>query len=102
ILQMARDVSSRSYQITQERVDELRALGLTDGTILDLVCMAALWSASARLEILLECWSSSSESLSDQPRRRIRPPGRLTPELPQTPRVDSPGPDLALGPPSTW
>jgi alkylhydroperoxidase family enzyme len=49
----ARDVTSRSHCITRKRVDELRACGLGDADVLDLVCSIAMWNACARLEILL-------------------------------------------------
>jgi alkylhydroperoxidase family enzyme len=52
-LRFARDVSRHSYRITSERINELRACGLKDEEILDLVFNVALWNACGRLEILL-------------------------------------------------
>jgi alkylhydroperoxidase family enzyme len=53
VLRFARDVTRCSYRITRERVDELRAWGLADEDVLDLVCATALWNAGGRLEVLL-------------------------------------------------
>lgn len=55
IARFARDVASRSYTITQERIDELRAAELDDAEILDMAVTTALWSAAARLEVLTGC-----------------------------------------------
>lgn len=55
ISRFAGDVARRSYTLTQERVDELRAAGLDDADILDIVVTTALWSAAARLEVLTGC-----------------------------------------------
>jgi alkylhydroperoxidase family enzyme len=52
ITRFANDVATRSYTLTHERVDELRAAGLDDAEVLDVVASAALWSAAARLEVL--------------------------------------------------
>ncbi len=53
IPRFARQVTSRAYAVTRKRVDELRAAGLGDADILDLVSGIALWNAFVRLEILL-------------------------------------------------
>ena len=55
IARFAKDVASRSYTVTRERVDELRAAGLDDADVLDVAVTAALWSAAARLEVLTGC-----------------------------------------------
>ncbi|HEY7327750.1 MAG TPA: hypothetical protein VH592_08930 [Gemmataceae bacterium] len=52
ITRFANDVALRSYTLTRERIDELRAANLDDAEILDVVVTAALWSAAARLEVL--------------------------------------------------
>lgn len=55
VTRFAKDVALRSYTLTPERVDELRAAGLDDADVLDVVGSAALWSAAARLEVLTGC-----------------------------------------------
>ncbi len=55
ITRFAKDVALRSYTLTRERVDELRAAGLDDAEVLDVVTITALWSAAARLEVLTGC-----------------------------------------------
>ncbi len=55
IARLAKDVALRSYTLTRERIDELRAAGLDDAEVLDVVVIAALWSATARLEVLTGC-----------------------------------------------
>ncbi len=55
ITRFANDVALRSYTLTRERIDELRAANLDDAEILDVVVTAALWSATARLEVLTGC-----------------------------------------------
>jgi hypothetical protein len=52
ITRFANDVAVRSYTLTRERIAELRAAGLDDAEVLDVVVIAALWSATARLEVL--------------------------------------------------
>jgi alkylhydroperoxidase family enzyme len=54
VLRFAHDVTGRSDQITRGRVDELRALGLGDADVLDLVVLVAQWNAVGRLELLLD------------------------------------------------
>jgi alkylhydroperoxidase family enzyme len=55
ITRFAKDAALRSYTLTTERVDELRAAGLEDAEILDVAATAALWCAAARLEVLTGC-----------------------------------------------
>jgi hypothetical protein len=55
ITRLANDVALRSYTLTRDRIDELRAANLDDAEILDVVVTAALWSAAARLEVLTGC-----------------------------------------------
>lgn len=55
ITQFAHDVATRSHTLTPERVGELRAANLDDAEVLDVVVIAALWSAAARLEVLTDC-----------------------------------------------
>lgn len=55
IMRFAKDVALRSYTLTHERIDELRAAGLNDADVLDVVVSAALWCAAARLEVLTSC-----------------------------------------------
>jgi alkylhydroperoxidase family enzyme len=55
ITRFANDVALRSYTLTRDRIDELRAANLDDAEILDVAVTAALWSAAARLEVLTAC-----------------------------------------------
>ncbi len=55
VTRFANDVALRSHTLTRERVDELRAAGLDDADVLDVVVSAALWGAAARLEVLTGC-----------------------------------------------
>jgi alkylhydroperoxidase family enzyme len=55
VARLANDVATHSYKVTQERIDELRAAGLDDADVLDVVATAALWCAAARLEVLTGC-----------------------------------------------
>jgi alkylhydroperoxidase family enzyme len=55
IMRFARDVALRSYTLTRDRIDELRAANVDDAEVLDVVVTAALWSAAARLEVLTGC-----------------------------------------------
>jgi alkylhydroperoxidase family enzyme len=55
ITRFANDVALRSYTLTRERIDELRAANLDDAEVLDVVVTAALWAAAARLEVLTGC-----------------------------------------------
>ena len=55
ITRFADDVALRSYTLTRDRIDELRAAGLDDAEVLDVVVATALWSAAARLEVLTGC-----------------------------------------------
>ena len=58
ITRFANDMALRSYTITRERVDELRAAGLDDAEVLDVATATALWCAAARLEVLTSCLSA--------------------------------------------
>lgn len=76
ITKFARDVHLQSYRLTRERVDELRATGLEDADVLDIVVTAALWSAAARLEVLtagLPALEPSAESPKRNRRLRRKP-----------------------------
>lgn len=75
IARFAKDVALRSYTLTQERVDELRAVGLDDAEVLDVVVTAALWSAAARLEVLTDCLPALD--LRDQNTKQRTPPRSL-------------------------
>jgi alkylhydroperoxidase family enzyme len=55
ITRFAHDLATRSYTLTRERVDELRAANMDDAEILDVVVTAALWCAAVRLEVLTGC-----------------------------------------------
>src|SRR5262249_44897148 len=55
ITRFANDVALRSYTLTRDRIDELRAANLDDAEVLDVVVTTALWSAAARLEVLTGC-----------------------------------------------
>jgi uncharacterized peroxidase-related enzyme len=55
ITRFASDVALRSYILTRDRIDELRAANLDDAEVLDVVVTTALWSAAARLEVLTGC-----------------------------------------------
>jgi hypothetical protein len=71
ITRFAHDVALRSYTLTRERVDELRAANLDDAEILDVVVTTALWSAAARLEVLtgwLPALDQTNE-IAEQPAR---------------------------------
>jgi alkylhydroperoxidase family enzyme len=65
VTQFAKDVALRSYTLTPERVEELRAAGLGDADILDIVVTAGLWSAAARLEVLTSCLPAMAPSEID-------------------------------------
>ena len=55
ITRFANDVALRSYTLTRERIDELRAANLDDAEVLDVVVTTGLWCAAARLEVLTGC-----------------------------------------------
>jgi alkylhydroperoxidase family enzyme len=73
IARFASDVALRSYTLTRERVDELRAANLDDAEILDVVVTAALWSAAARLEVLTSSLPAL-EARNEEAKPRRRPP----------------------------
>jgi alkylhydroperoxidase family enzyme len=66
IRDFAHDITRWSYRITAERVDGLRACGLGDADILDLVSAIALWNASGRLQILLTGLPASDDVESSE------------------------------------
>jgi alkylhydroperoxidase family enzyme len=73
ITRFANDVALRSYTLTSDRVDELRAANLDDAEILDLVVTVALWSSAARLEVLTACLPAMEPSDENTvPGQRIR------------------------------
>jgi hypothetical protein len=75
ITRFANDVALRSYALTHERVDELRAAGLDDADVLDVVVTTALWSAAARLEVLTSCLPALDPGVENAaPERRPRRP----------------------------
>jgi alkylhydroperoxidase family enzyme len=55
ITRFANDVALRSWTLTRERIDELRAANLDDAEILDVVVTTGLWCAAARIEVLTSC-----------------------------------------------
>jgi uncharacterized peroxidase-related enzyme len=77
IMRFAGDVASRSYTLTQDRIDELRAAGLDDAEVLDVVAATALWSAAARLEVLTGCLPALDAGDEDAEQGR-RPRSLLT------------------------
>lgn len=76
IARFAKDVALRSYTLTRERIDELRAANLDDAEILDVVTITALWSAAARLEVLTSCLPALDLS-AENARQEARPPARV-------------------------
>jgi alkylhydroperoxidase family enzyme len=62
VARFARAVARHSYQVGPEQIDELRAAGLDDGQILDLVTGIALWNALGRLERLFAGLPGTEES----------------------------------------
>ena len=73
IARFANDVNTRSYTITPERIDELRAAGLDDAEVLDVVVTTALWSATARLEVLTGCLPAL-EPTGEKAQQEVTPP----------------------------
>ena len=67
VARLARDVTRRSWTITPERIGELRAAGLDDADVLDLVSGIALWNALGRLEVLLAGLPDSSGTATPPP-----------------------------------
>jgi hypothetical protein len=74
ITRFANDVALRSYKLTPERIDELRAANLDDAEVLDVVVTTALWSAAARLEVLTGCLPAVQ--VSDENARQEATPRR--------------------------
>lgn len=78
ITRFARDVALRSYTVTRERIDELRAAANLDDTeVLDVVVTTALWSAAARLEVLTACLPAMDPG-DEKVKPRRRPLARLS------------------------
>jgi alkylhydroperoxidase family enzyme len=82
IKRFVNDVVLRSYTLTRDRIDELRAAGLDDAEILDLVVTTALWSAAARLEVLTGCLPAL-DPRDEKPKHGATPPARFTRFKPQ-------------------
>ncbi len=90
ITRFAKDVALRSYTLTRERIDELRAANLDDAEILDVAVTAALWSAAARLEVLTGCLPAVD------PRGEIAKEAILSPiSAAVTPNTDHRGAEVA-------
>ncbi|HLW64120.1 MAG TPA: hypothetical protein VKS79_02295 [Gemmataceae bacterium] len=73
ITRFANDVALRSYTLTRDRIDELRAASFDDAEVLDIVVTTALWGAAARLEVLTGCLSiqeSEARSQGSEVRRQ--------------------------------
>jgi alkylhydroperoxidase family enzyme len=73
ITRFANDVALRSYTLTRERADELRAANLDDADVLDVVVTTALWSAAARIEVLTACLPALDLSEEDVPQEATPP-----------------------------
>ena len=78
ITRFANDVAKRSYTLTRDRIDELRAANLDDAEVLDVVVTTALWSAAARLEVLTGCLPAL-EPTEENARQGATLPGSLLP-----------------------
>ncbi len=76
ITRFANDVALRSYTLTQERIDELRAANLDDAEVLDVVVTTALWSAAARLEVLTSCLPALDPRDEDEDAKQEATPRR--------------------------
>ena len=72
IARFVNDVVLRSYTLTRDRIDELRAAGLDDAAVLDLVVTTALWSAAARLEVLTGCLPALEFNAEDAEQQATR------------------------------
>jgi alkylhydroperoxidase family enzyme len=79
IARFANDAALRSYTLTRDRVDELRAANLDDAEVLDVVVTTALWSAAARLEVLTGCLPALDPS--DQNAKQGATPPRSLPSV---------------------
>jgi alkylhydroperoxidase family enzyme len=66
ITRFANDVALRSWTLTRDRIDELRAAGLDDAEVLDIVVTTALWGAAARLEVLTSCLPAQESGVGNQ------------------------------------
>ena len=81
ITRFANDVALRSYRLTRERIDELRAANLDDAEVLDVVVTAALWSATARLEVLTGCLPALDPAAENATQRAAPAVASLDPGL---------------------
>ncbi len=81
ITRFANDVALRSYTLTRDRIDELRTAGLDDAEVLDVVVTTALWSATARLEVLAGCLPALDPSDEDAEQGAAIPLASLGPGL---------------------
>jgi alkylhydroperoxidase family enzyme len=77
ITRFANDVALRSYTLTRDRIDELRAANLDDAEVLDVVVTTALWSAAARLEVLTGCLPAL-DPRDENAKQGRRPPARFS------------------------
>jgi alkylhydroperoxidase family enzyme len=77
IARFANDVALRSYRLTRDRIDELRAANLDDADVLDVVVITALWSAAARLEVLTSCLPAL-DPRDENAKRGATPAGRFS------------------------
>lgn len=78
ITRFANDVALRSYTLTRDRIDELRAANVDDAEVLDVAVTAALWSAAARLEVLTGCLPDLDPRDGNAERRRRPPRSRIS------------------------
>jgi alkylhydroperoxidase family enzyme len=76
ITRFANDVALRSYTLTRDRIDELRAANLDDAEVLDVVVTTALWCAAARLEVLTGCLPALDHK-AENARQEVIPPRSL-------------------------
>jgi hypothetical protein len=77
ITHFANDVALHSYKLTRDRVAELRAANLDDAEVLDVVVTTALWSATARLEVLTGCLPAL-DPRDENARQEVTPPARFS------------------------
>ena len=81
ITRFANDVALRSYTLTRDRIAELRAANLDDAEVLDVVVTTALWSATARLEVLTGCLPAVAPKDEDAMQGATPPLASLDPSL---------------------
>jgi alkylhydroperoxidase family enzyme len=78
ITRFANDVALRSFTVTRDRIDKLRAAAnLDDAEVLDVVVITALWSAAARLEVLTGCLPTL-DSRDEKAKQKATPPARFS------------------------